>query len=92
MSKHPRASKEPLTKKHKQQLDRIIENLEQYLQTPEGIKVFDQLESLVSRIYSRFKHLPALTEKEERALRFIRKELRRGHSPSVREVGRAVGP
>ncbi len=60
------------SKKQKQDLDRLLNRLSEYLRTPEGIALSDQVEELFSRIHSQaVKQTPELTEVEEYALRFI---------------------
>jgi hypothetical protein len=83
----------PLTRKQKRQLDRMMVNLLEYFNTDEGKEMLEKTEGLFSRISLQPVELPApeLTDQEQHALKFIRKELGKGHSPSVRKVTRAIG-
>jgi len=78
-----------LSQREKQQLDRILDAAREYLQTPEGVDMFHAMERLIG------KRVPVseviLTSNESKALTFIRRELKRGNSPSVREVTKAAG-
>jgi len=70
----------------------MLLNLTAYLDTPEGIETSERLESLFSKIPLEDKAVPPmLSDPETRALTFIQRELRKGHSPSTREVARAIG-
>lgn len=84
-----------LTKTRKKELDAIITSLDAALRTPEGIAVFERLEELIERIQNRIRGVeqvrPPLSESESRALAFIERQLRKGHSPSTREVTKAIG-
>jgi hypothetical protein len=63
-----------LSQDRKKILDNIIENLSEYLATPEGSAMLNQMEDIFSRIRTR--NLPAppvLTPREEQALKFIKK-------------------
>jgi len=64
-----------------------------FLSTREGIELSDRIRALIRK--KEMGGAPdvrsQLTLHEETALVFIRKELKRGHSPSVREVTRALG-
>ncbi len=84
-------SAKPLTRKQKQQWDHIIETLQEYLTTAEGLALYERMENLFARIHRSKQELPKLTIQEERALNFIRRKLNQGRSPSVREIGRALG-
>jgi LexA DNA binding domain len=81
-----------LSPERRESLDNLLETLMKYLATPEGRETHEKLQALVSRIEERQKPAPpSLSDQEERALRFIRKRLKAGRSPSVREVARALG-
>ena len=84
-----RESPSPL---RKLELDVLISSLAHYLTTPEGQETHAKLKAVVSRISVRQELTPpVLSEREERALRFIQKHLKAGHSPSVREVAKELG-
>ena len=73
----------------------MIENLTVYLNTPEGDASLRNLEAIVKRIQARSEFEAAaeipLSPNEERALAFIRSELKKGRSPGVRKIAQAVG-
>jgi len=77
-----------LTTKQRQTLDRLFAYLVDYFQTTEGIELSERIHGFLARQKAR---RDDITPTEERALDFIRTELKRGHSPSVREVARALG-
>lgn len=81
-----------LTEEHKRTLDRILINLEAHLSTAEGMETFERMERIMHAIESRTKaSVQDLPPKERRVLTYIKKALKQGHSPSVREVTQAMG-
>jgi hypothetical protein len=67
----------------------MLQDLLAYLDTPEGQAFYQRFIAAFDK-----PKLPAplaLSEREENALDFIRKQLKKAHSPSVREVASAVG-
>jgi hypothetical protein len=83
------SQEKPLSKKHKKELDHIIESLSKYFSTPEGEELFERMQTIFPQKDKALSR-PALTQNEECAFRFIQRELKRGHSPSVREVTKVV--
>lgn len=83
----------PLTRGEKRRLGHALHNLTFYLGTSEGADMFRRLEQLCAQIENRMKldRLKSLTPLETCALKFIQAELKKGHSPTVREVGKAIG-
>lgn len=73
----------------------MLYNLAVALTRPEGKQQLADLEALMQRIQSRreVEAIPgiALTPNEEKALEFIRGELKEGHFPGVRKIAQAVG-
>jgi len=82
------AAPKPPSKKRKRQLDVILEHLATYLATPDGIAMLEEFREINGRIKARYANL---SKRETKALAFIRAEIDRGHSPSVREIAKAVG-
>jgi len=84
-----------LSEEQKRALDRMIERLISYYyrHPAEFMDALERLRELDKRIKTRLysEALLSLTEKEFKAFNFIRSELQRGHSPSVREVAKAIG-
>jgi hypothetical protein len=81
-----------LTRGEKRWLDRALHNLTFYMATPEGADTFERLEQLYARIQNRAKldRLESLTPQEATALNFIQREVKKGKSPTVREVTSAI--
>ena len=79
-----------LSDEQKQAWDHIIETLWKYFETPEGEEFYERFIGLMSQIQEAQRNR-GLSDTENRALVFIRKELKRGHSPTVREVTKALG-
>jgi hypothetical protein len=82
------AAAKPPSKKRKRQLDAMLARLAVHLATPEGIAKLKELREITDRIKARQANL---SDRETKALTFIREELDRGHSPSVREITKAIG-
>src|SRR4051812_44758072 len=84
-----------LSEEQKRQLDQMIENLVAYANTTEGRKVMDEFIELMERINNRndetCEEESALTAKEQRVMKFIRKELKEGSSPSSRTIAQTLG-
>lgn len=81
---------EGLSDEHKRNWDQIIETLWKYFETSEGEEFYERFIKVFS---PRKPELPLiiLSDNETKALHFIRKELKCGHSPTVREVAKALG-
>jgi hypothetical protein len=86
---HQSDSNEGLSDEQKRSWDQILETLGKYFETEEGIEFYERF----IEVFSRTPQLPLiiLSPNETKAFHFIRKELRQGHSPSVREVTKALG-
>jgi hypothetical protein len=89
---HEDSLNEELSDEQKQAWDRIIETLWEYFETSEGGEFYERFIS----IFPPKPHKPelpliVLSPNETKAYHFIHKELKRGHSPSVREVAKALG-
>ena len=79
-----------LSGEQKQAWDHIIETLWKYFETPEGEEFYERFTALMLRIQEAQRNR-GISDTESKALAFIRKELKRGHSPTVREVAKALG-
>jgi len=76
-------------------MDAILHSLALFLGTPEGQRQFAEFESIMQRIQSRkeaeaIPDIP-LTPNEEKALTFIRNDLKKGRSSGVRKIAQAGG-
>src|ERR1043166_7602123 len=85
------ASTKPLPRKQKRQLDRLLLMLMKYLDTPEGVTLLQRMEKVFRPTSYRVPVAAMLSDREARDLRFIKREIKREHLPSVREVARAIG-
>ena len=84
-----------LSKQQKKCLDMISMYLAEYINTPEGISLSNDLNNYFAR-YRECEDVsayltPALTSKERKALVFIKRELKKTNRPSVQQVSHAIG-
>ena len=83
---------EGLSDEQKQAWDHIIETLWKYFETPEGEEFYERFTAVFQKIHHKLElPLIVLSPNETKAYYFICKELKRGHSPTVREVAKALG-
>jgi LexA DNA binding domain len=88
-TQHQSGAEGELSDEQKRAWDRIIEKLGDYLETEEGIEFYERFVAVFQKTPPL--HVIILTPNETKALHYIRREKRRGHSPSVREVAKALG-
>src|ERR1035437_2323957 len=81
-----------LSDEQKKKWDQIIETLWKYFETSEGEEFYERFTAIFPQT-PRKPELPliVLSPNETKAYHFIHKELKRGHSPSMREVAKGLG-
>lgn len=81
-----------LSSRTKRQLDDLLVDLIECLDDPEGRQNIENLRAIQFQIEERrSRQAQELSEAEILALKFIKKNLAKGHAPSVREITKAIG-
>jgi alanine-alpha-ketoisovalerate/valine-pyruvate aminotransferase len=81
-----------LSKKRVNELENMCRDIYNYVKTPEGQMVGEQVASFLEQHNDYYKHeTEELTDKEKSALTYIEYELSKGKRPTVRGVAEAVG-
>lgn len=84
-----------LSDDRKKELDGMFDSLVEYFNTPEGIAFGNDFENVMERLKKNDEKIEnpesKLNPKEKKGLAFIMKELKKGNSPSTRQVSKALG-